>query len=178
MFGRWEFGRATIVARQVHEGMYHAQGPTGPYHTTYDYVADVEPDSGAPAFRATFTELFTGDIERQPDVGDQARVKFHAKDHKTKFDRSALAEEASAEKDADRREFDALAHSAPAASAAAARPAPSDPPGPAQAPAAGPADGPVDRLKRLEELAGLRDRGVLSEAEFAAEKQKILADDA
>lgn len=40
--------------------------------------------------------------------------------------------------------------------------------------AAGPAGPDPDRLERLERLAALHDRGVLSDAEFAAEKAKLL----
>ena len=44
-------------------------------------------------------------------------------------------------------------------------------PPPAPAPAAAPATDPIAQLKQLGEL---RDQGVLTEAEFAAEKAKIL----
>jgi hypothetical protein len=44
------------------------------------------------------------------------------------------------------------------------------PPAPAPAPAAA-----VDPIERLKELAGLRDSGVLTEEEFAAQKAKLLA---
>lgn len=54
------------------------------------------------------------------------------------------------------------------------QPAPQQaPPQPVAAPAA-PA-GSVDRLSALRELGELRTQGVLTEAEFAAEKAKILA---
>jgi hypothetical protein len=43
------------------------------------------------------------------------------------------------------------------------------PPAPAPAPAAA-----VDPIERLKELAGLRDSGVLTEEEFAAQKAKLL----
>jgi hypothetical protein len=33
---------------------------------------------------------------------------------------------------------------------------------------------PSDRLERLQKLADLRDRGILTDAEFEAEKSKIL----
>jgi Short C-terminal domain len=44
-------------------------------------------------------------------------------------------------------------------------------PAPARAPAAAPAEDPIARLK---ELAALKDQGILTEEEFAAEKAKIL----
>ena len=45
---------------------------------------------------------------------------------------------------------------------------------PAPAPAAAPAAG-ADKITQLKELAGLKDAGILTEEEFAAEKAKILA---
>jgi hypothetical protein len=45
-------------------------------------------------------------------------------------------------------------------------------------PAAAPADPAQARLDRLTQIADLRDRGVLSDDEFAAEKAKILSDGA
>jgi Short C-terminal domain len=44
-------------------------------------------------------------------------------------------------------------------------------PPPAAPPAAAPAE---DRVEKLKELASLKDQGVLTEAEFAAEKARIL----
>jgi hypothetical protein len=45
-----------------------------------------------------------------------------------------------------------------------------------QFPAGGSAAGSTDPVERLEKLADLRDRGALTDAEFAAEKAKILAE--
>lgn len=45
---------------------------------------------------------------------------------------------------------------------------------PAAAPAPTAAGGP-DKIEQLKELAGLKDQGILTEEEFAAEKAKILA---
>jgi hypothetical protein len=45
-------------------------------------------------------------------------------------------------------------------------------PAPQQAPVAAPAQDPLERLK---ELAALKDQGILTEEEFAAQKAKILA---
>ncbi len=42
-------------------------------------------------------------------------------------------------------------------------------------PAAAPASGSTDRIAQLQQLAGLKQAGVLTEAEFEAEKAKILA---
>ncbi len=46
-----------------------------------------------------------------------------------------------------------------------------DPPAPA---AAAPAPGMSDTIEQLKQLSELRDQGVLSEAEFAAQKAKVL----
>ncbi len=61
-----------------------------------------------------------------------------------------------------------------AAAAAVAPPAPPAPAPPAPAPAA-PAAGEDDKMSQLERLGALFQQGILTEAEFAAEKAKILA---
>ena len=43
------------------------------------------------------------------------------------------------------------------------------------APPPAPAAGGEDRVQQLKDLAGLKDQGVLTEQEFAAEKARILA---
>jgi hypothetical protein len=48
------------------------------------------------------------------------------------------------------------------------------PPPPAPAPAAEPADDMDDKIAQLKQLAELKDAGVLTEEEFAAQKTKIL----
>ena len=50
-----------------------------------------------------------------------------------------------------------------------------EPPPPAYAPPPPPADDGPDMLDQLQKLGELRDAGVLTEAEFAAQKAKILA---
>jgi hypothetical protein len=61
----------------------------------------------------------------------------------------------------------ALAQQAPAAPAAA--------PAPEPAPAAAPAAAPTDRIAQLQQLAELKNMGILTDAEFEAEKARILA---
>jgi hypothetical protein len=56
---------------------------------------------------------------------------------------------------------------------AASSPPPDQPP--AQYPPAPPVDPAEQRLARLRELGDLHDRGVLTDAEFAAQKQRLLA---
>ena len=109
----WKQGQATVIARETHEGQYrrgiNVYAPTGQYHHVYDYVADVEPDDGSLAFRATFTEMFKSDVDRRPLVGEKAKVKFNPKTQETLFDRDVLWKEAKAEKQADKEKFDSIA---------------------------------------------------------------------
>jgi hypothetical protein len=49
------------------------------------------------------------------------------------------------------------------------------PPPPAPAPAAAPPAGGDDLIARLQQLGELRDQGILTEEEFAAQKAKLLA---
>ena len=109
----WKTGKATIVARQTHEGVYrkgiNTYAPDGLYHHVYDYIADVQPDDGSPAFRAEFVEMFKSDTDRRPLVSEEARVKFNPKTQETRFDRDVLWEEAKAAKQADRGKFDSIA---------------------------------------------------------------------
>lgn len=209
MFGRGlEQGQAVIVARETHEGTYrrgiNLYAPTGQYNHVYDYVADVEPDSGAPAFRATFTEMFESDEEYRPVVGDRSRVRFHPKDQSVEFDRSALRDLATAAKASGHDRFGAIATAGPGSPAPAASP---DPPPPGSGGAeeilrasiliarrkgdeaeaerltakleslgGEPRAAPQDPLDRLAKLADLHERGALTDAEFAAEKAKVLGD--
>jgi len=58
--------------------------------------------------------------------------------------------------------------------AAAAQAAPPEAPAPAPAPAAAPVAGEPDKIAQLTQLAALKDSGALTEAEFEAEKAKVL----
>lgn len=64
-----------------------------------------------------------------------------------------------------------------AAAAAAAPPTPPAAPAaaPAQTPAQAPATGAPSVIEQLTQLGQLRDSGVLTEAEFEAQKQRVLA---
>ncbi|PZQ51485.1 MAG: hypothetical protein DI556_04810 [Rhodovulum sulfidophilum] len=68
----------------------------------------------------------------------------------------------------------AAAPVAPEPPRAAAPSRPVEPARPAEAPAAAPAPGGGDVLATIEKLADLRDRGILSEEEFAAKKSELL----
>ena len=121
-------GLAQIVARQTHEGQYrrgiNVYAPTGLYHHVYDYVADITPDDETAVFRATFTELFRGDADRRPLVGEQARVWFDAKHEHVEFDRDALWNEAKASQASSSDQFKAIADAAPGTAAVAGAPGP------------------------------------------------------
>jgi hypothetical protein len=109
----WKQVQATVIARETHEGQYrrgiNIYAPTGLYHHVYDYIADVEPDDGSPAFRAKFVEMFKSDTDRRPLPGEKAQVKFNPKTQETAFDRDALWKEAKAEKQAGNERFDSIA---------------------------------------------------------------------
>ena len=57
----------------------------------------------------------------------------------------------------------------------AAQDAPAAPPQQYAAPPPAPASGGEDRVEKLKDLAALREQGVLTDEEFAAEKSRILA---
>jgi hypothetical protein len=253
MLGRdWESAQATIVTRRV---VAQGHGGEGGHLSwvEYEYIADVRPDGPATPFRATFGEPRNGIHFRAPEVGQVVHVKFLAKSHRVKFDRSDMsihrdlghrkedkAAVAAAHTQEAQAQFDAVAHAAPGTSVpretgspAGGAPTPSgDQPVLAEisaaiadiaattvrmsadssntaetisairrARAAGDlaeverlkgasnrllADAretrnqttpPADPLERLAVLADLRDRGALTDSEFAAEKAKILRGD-
>jgi hypothetical protein len=146
MFGKSEHGQATIVARQMHEGLYKMKNHTGIYRNIWDYIADVVPGDGSETFRATFTEIFEGFEGRQPDVGESAPVTFDKK-REVKFDRSALHEEWKAAEAARKSGFQALGE-APAGTAPATA-ASGDFSATMAAIAAARAAGDLDEVKRL-----------------------------
>jgi hypothetical protein len=155
MFGKVERGEATIVARQMHEGLYKMKGATGIYRNIWDYIADVVPADGGETFRATFTEIFEGFEGRQPDVGETAPVTFK-KGKDVKFDRTALHEEWKSSEDARKSAFADLADAPPGTAA----------PGPSP-----------DFSTTMAAIAAARERGDLDEvkrlkAEFAAARAR------
>jgi hypothetical protein len=171
MFNRSEGGSATIVGRRRHEGLYHLKSDTGIYRSIWDYVADVQPDSGAEVFRASFTELFEGFDGRQPEVGEQARVTFNKK-NEVELDRKALLAEADAGQGAADAAFEATASAAPGTPS-------SDSPGDSHAAAQQiaaslPGQSP-DFSQTMAAIAAAREAGDLEEvkrlkAEFAARR--------
>lgn len=94
--GDWEDAEATIVDRRLIREVHGGEGGILS-RQVFEYIADVRPDSGTSAFRATVQEpsksaLF-GLVSYQglfasPQVGQQVRVKFRAKDQHVEFDTS------------------------------------------------------------------------------------------
>jgi hypothetical protein len=171
----------------------------------YEYVLDVRPESGAAPFRATIKDPFNEISFKQPNEGTVVRVKFHPKDHKVKFDRSdpALRAEdveqrdvAAAHSGDAQAKWDALVGGAPGSwapgrdsqhrtdsatihansQAAQARREQRIPQSKAtRAQKATGAGGEEQKLGQLERLAKLHADGALTDAEFAAEKTKLLS---
>jgi len=214
MFGHhWEPGQATIVALKELPTM----GTDGFGHKlrSYEYVADVQPDSGGPVFRTTMDEPFNESSDRhgfrwhQPGVGEVMPVKCDPKRQEAKFDAAASRAQARAMHDqmasAQAAQFDAMVGAAPGTA-----------PGPTsgeilpgqgisvvnvsgadisgalpaiqQALASGnlaeiarikgelrqQTPEAADPAERLEKLADLHSRGLLTDDEFAATKAKLL----
>jgi hypothetical protein len=122
MFGHhWESGQATIVALKEIPSI--GTDGLGRKYRSYEYVADVRPDSGGPVFRATMDEPFneSSDIHgfgwHQPGVGEVIPVKCDPGREKAKFDAAASRAQARAQHDqmvdAEGAQFDAMAASAP-----------------------------------------------------------------
>jgi hypothetical protein len=129
---------------------------------THDYVLDVRPDDGSAEFRATVRDSFV--IWMAPRVGHVLAVKFNPKSRKVAFDL-----------DGDPR-YDTGAAGAGAITRTPLGQAPSWPVEPTATPAppAATPDG-SGTLDQLERLTRLRDAGALTQAEFDAQKARILA---
>jgi hypothetical protein len=257
MFGKkWEPGRATILARE------QIDTPDG--YLLYTYAAEIQPDSGAPTFRAEIKPPFVQLDWKGPLPGAVVRVTFDAKSRQVRFDMSDPTLHLSTARKLEHQGFEAALQGAPgdggrsAGPAGLAMPAGAAMPGVAMpgvampgvaVPAAGagtpvepmsvgemlaavrsarergdvvevarlkaqyeasqvaqagaarraaatslaaaademaaaravagatgpaPAVAPADPLDRLAKLADLRDRGVLTDEEFAIEKAKVL----
>lgn len=228
---RWEPGKATIVAE--------AELASVDGYSAVQWVAEVQPDSGAPAFRAELKPPLKNRTFNPPGKGAVVRVKFDPKSLHAKFDTSDPSLDLGSVREQEQKDFNAAlaavpGTAAPSSSAGAQRQDGSAADelsgalGEVSAAVAGVAGATsdvsetlaaitrakaagdreeVDRLKaefarrdgggagssgavggggasrvdasdpleRLDRLAGLRDRGVLTDEEFAAEKAKILS---
>jgi hypothetical protein len=113
MFKRgWESAQATIVASKDIKDV-----GTGGTTAISEYVADIQPDSGAPLFRATFKSGWSLHTIYSPNIGAVVRVRFDPKSHEVKFDTSdpTLRHGAGNKAEADR--FEAARNATPTSTA-------------------------------------------------------------
>jgi hypothetical protein len=116
MFGRsWVPGNATIVAlKEVKTFGYDANNKNK--LQGFEYVADVQPEGSAPAFRVVMSNPFNETYWHTPRVGDVLPVKCDPGRQKAKFDTSKLKAQA------EERKKDAEDEQAAAFDAAAGEP--------------------------------------------------------
>ena len=191
-------GTATVVSAKVGKGMSYRKGKgvygglTGELHEPFDCVLDVTPD-GAPPFRAETTHKFSARAGAHPRVGDQVKVRCNPKKQTVEFDLSddaqfskeSLAEQMSpaakaALEQAGGEPAEQLMQDATADPASfrekmrAGRAGPVVIIGGKQVSGFPVGATPTDPADQIAKLAELRDRGALSDAEFQAQKKKIL----
>lgn len=76
MLGRnWAGAQATIVERRMVKE-WHSNSALGESARMYEYLADIRPDDGTPAFRASLYDPTDGSHFRAPEIGAVVRVKF------------------------------------------------------------------------------------------------------
>ena len=182
MVGRhWESAEAMIVATQV--AVITAAG----YENRLEYAVDVQPANG-PVFRATLREpKFIKGGFSQPAIGAVVGVLFDPKSKDAKFDTSDPRLWITTREEAERRAFE---------SAASASPGTAAPGVPAQMQVLSGSDaapivnallsdeslsgveglragagGPAERIEKLDDLKA---KGLISAAEYATQRQKII----
>jgi Short C-terminal domain len=121
MFGhKWEPGRATIVAVKEVKTIGNDYR-TGTKLQGFEYVADVQPDSGSSPFRIVMGDPFDETHWDTPRVGEVLAVKCDPQRQKAKFDTSGLKsrDEASARAAVDEQaaQFAAALHQPPGSTA-------------------------------------------------------------
>ena len=125
---------------------------------THKYLLEIQP-SGAPRFQAKVKDAFN--VFWAPKRGDMLNVKFNAKSHKAAFDLEGDPRyDASMQK-----------HTGPWT------PGESPPPSVFGTPPAGASTGPpagATGAERLQELAELRDGGLITPSEYEAQRLRIL----
>jgi hypothetical protein len=189
-------GTATVVSTKVGNGLAYRSGKgkygglTGELHEPFDCVLDVTPD-GAPPFRAETTHRFSA--RAHPKVGDQVKVRCNPKKQTVEFDLSddaqfskeGVAEQmspaaAAALEQAGGEPAEQLMQEATADPAAfrekmrAGRSGPVVIVGGKQVSGFSVGATPTDAADEIAKLAKLRDQGALTDAEFQAQKKKIL----
>jgi hypothetical protein len=79
---------------------------------TATIVADVQPDSGGPLFRATFKERLDTSVD-MPDVGERVRVRLQAGSQKVELDKSELRNAKKQSEQLERDRFAEIANASP-----------------------------------------------------------------
>jgi hypothetical protein len=162
----WEKAEATVVARTVRVQ------PAG-YRPHYDFVLDVRPGNGPP-LRMTIHDGPSGDFD-DPLVGDVLGVLYDPKHQHVKWDSTdpRFVDTAVA-----RRAGSVQVLSGTAASemlGALFGPGGAEAIAEMRARAGDQAASAADPAERLARLRTLRDSGVLTEAEYEAQRQKIIS---
>ncbi|HSO97026.1 MAG TPA: SHOCT domain-containing protein [Acidimicrobiia bacterium] len=186
MVGRrhWESAEATIVATQV------AVTTAAGYVDRLEYAVDVHPADGS-AFRVTLREpKFIKGGFHQPQIGDVVGVLFDPKTHDAKFDTSDQRLTITFQEQREREAFETAASGAPGTAA----PGMPDQIQVLSGADAGPivnallsnqsiggvegiqalrrdGDGPAERLAKLDDLKA---KGLVSDAEYGAQRQRII----
>jgi hypothetical protein len=186
MVGRhWESAEATIVATKV--AVITAAG----YVNRLEYAVDVHPANG-PVFRATLREpKFIKGGFHQPAVGAVVGVLFDPKSQEAKFDTSDPRIKITTQEEAARAAYEAAtsappgttvpgvpgqvqvlsgSDAAPIVNALLSNPSLSGVEG-LQALHPDTGGSPAERLEKLEDLKA---KGLISDAEYAAQRQKII----
>jgi hypothetical protein len=174
----WEAGEATIIAcQEEHDFTYWPDDASA-----RTYVVDVRPAAGTPAFRTEVRRSYKHRDSMTPErglsAGELIAVLCDPKREKAKFDES----DPRLYKDG---QVPGKGHQSPSPSEVAFETAAAAPAGtPASAfvvtgggvapVGSAPAAPETDVADQLTKLAALRDRGVLTEAEFEAQKHKLL----
>src|SRR2546423_12812139 len=108
MFGRdWETAQATIVAVNFELTGFSPSGSRA------EFVGDVQPDSGAPAFRATFKGPLHHKNFEVPEVGRVVPVEFLPKSGEVKIDASDPAFRRDAAMEREKEQFEAIGRAPP-----------------------------------------------------------------
>jgi hypothetical protein len=186
----WEPAEATIIAR-------NPRAQAAGYEPNYDFVLDVRPSTGSP-LRVTIHEGFTAPAGgfRNPSVGEVVGVLYDPKSQRVKFDNSDPRLSAAPAGQAVADGFAAVAAAPPGTSSVGpGTPDASELPGTVQsfsgeaatemlgallgsggveAVADMKAHAAGDPAERLAKLQALRDKGVLTEAEYEAQRQRII----
>ncbi len=161
----WQPGEGTVV-----DVRYSGQHGTNQVTAEPHFLMDVRPNSGEP-FRTEVDELPLMFSFRAPAIGAVVKLECDPARKKARFIRSDPAISTKGDAQAAKQEYEAELRAGAGATAPDDRPPDMTRERTARS---GPASGP-DPVEQLSKLADLRDRGVLTDAEFESQKAKILA---